>query len=218
MTEEKKETTYEERHDGLYTDYGQKIRGRQIDIKALKEKLGAAESTMCRDALEVIERYERLLLPVYMGVTQEAMVGNNIPDDARIFNFMGSGASDFTFMAEFRSLMGDERVSIEESMKAYEAAMQEEDRKMEEAQARGECNLKYGHQEKDHTMGCELDGVNTQIPEAGDFFDIDSESAPTDDTGDSCEAGPQSNQEGDAPEHGLHSEKMHGGSFGDNGS
>jgi len=97
----------------LFDDNGTELRGKVIDMPDLLQRLKTMSgSTTAQTALEVIERFRRLLLPVYMGVSETAMMGEPIPDEARVFTFAGSGASDFTYMAEFRALMGDERVIV----------------------------------------------------------------------------------------------------------
>ena len=144
----------------LVTDYGQILREKHIDVPELLQRLEAMEgSQAARDAAKVIQRFKRLLLPVYMGISENAMVGEPVPDEARIFNFMGSGGSDFTFMAEFRSLMGDERTALEEYEKEAARA------------ANGECTVLSGCQKmEEHTAATcphyrEDDTNNDPIPE-----------------------------------------------------
>lgn len=57
-----------------------------------------------------ISKFRRLLNPVFMELAYNAMGGNEISDETRLFNFMGGGGSDFTTVGDFRELMGDERV------------------------------------------------------------------------------------------------------------
>jgi len=97
----------------LLAPQGQIIREKHISVPELLEKLDTmTESKAARDAASVIRRFQRLLLPIYMSLAQEALGGNEIKDEQTIFTFMGPGASDFTHVAEFRSLMGDERASV----------------------------------------------------------------------------------------------------------
>jgi len=100
----------------LFDDNGTELRGKVIDMPDLIQKLKTMSgSTTAQSALEVIERFRRLLLPVYMGVSESAMNNEPVADEERVFSFSGSGASDFTFMAEFRALMGDERIAVTEA-------------------------------------------------------------------------------------------------------
>jgi hypothetical protein len=106
--------TYE-KNGKLYADEAclVELRGKNINMQELTEKLRAMSgSPTAQDALQVIERFRRMLLPVFMGVSETAMLDEPIADERILFHFMGSGASDQTYMAEFRSLMGDERLSL----------------------------------------------------------------------------------------------------------
>lgn len=112
-----------EKEDGLYTDFGQKLRGPVMDYKGLMTRMEAfGSSKTVNDARQWMARVQRLCNPIFMTVLEQAMTGQPLPDEARIFNFMGSGGSDFTFVAEWRALFGDER----ESLKQMEKDFQEE--------------------------------------------------------------------------------------------
>lgn len=48
-------------------------------------------------------RLRRCLLPVWMTLAEQEMVGERVPDDARVLSFMGSGASDFVTAGDIRA-------------------------------------------------------------------------------------------------------------------
>lgn len=149
----------EKRSDGLYeTSSGQKVGGLPVDVNELIETLRKMEgSTTARIAADTLARFRRLLLPVWMGIMEQTMVGEAHPDNARIFNFMGSGGSDFTFLGEFRALMGDDRVIHEKSMCEYEEAMAAE----EKAAISGECtNLSGCQRWSEHEGACGYSRAN----------------------------------------------------------
>ena len=59
------------------------------------------------EALERLKKFERLLAPTWMTLACNAMAENPEPtDDARMFNFMGCGGSDWTTYGEFKELLG----------------------------------------------------------------------------------------------------------------
>lgn len=61
-----------------------------------------------RDARETVQKFKRLLNPVYMSLAYQALGGNEIRDDQYIFTFMGGGGSDMTTVGDFRELMAEE--------------------------------------------------------------------------------------------------------------
>ena len=110
--------------DGTITAKGdQHIAGKKHNVQATVNTLRVMTgSPAAQAAADIIERFQRMLLPVFMGVSERTLVGEPVPDGAPIFTFSGSGGSDFTFMGEFRSLMGDDR----EAVKAYEEEMRKQ--------------------------------------------------------------------------------------------
>lgn len=49
-----------------------------------------------------ISAYHRLLFPISMSLAEREMIDEPLSDDAVLFSFMGSGASDHTTVGEFR--------------------------------------------------------------------------------------------------------------------
>jgi len=95
---------------------GTELRGRVLDTANVVSKLATMEgSVTAQEAKDAIGRFRRLLLPIYMMLSERAMIGEPVPDDAPLFSFSGSGASDWTYTAEFRALMGDEREFLKEA-------------------------------------------------------------------------------------------------------
>ena len=106
----------ERRDDGkLYSEQGIEIGGKEIDVDSVVERLRAMSgSTTAQEAAEVITRFRRLLLPIYMVFGENAIAGEAFRDEQPVFTFMGSGASDATYTGEFRALMGDERKTLKD--------------------------------------------------------------------------------------------------------
>ena len=141
----------------FYDEKGVELRGKLVDIPELTQRLRAMSgSTAAQQAADYIERVQRLLFPVKLGMIEMAMAGEPVPENARIFSFMGSGASDFTYMAEFRALFGDERKEMEEAQVEYEKALVEE----QQAHERGECTQHYGCLNAEHKGSCGYSTVN----------------------------------------------------------
>lgn len=137
------------REDGsLYTDYGQKLRGPNMDFKDIIQRLSVMDgSKTAKDAIQWMERVNRLLLPVYMTIIEQTMANQPLPDESVLFNFIGSGGSDFTFTAEYRALFGDERQDLLRMDEAYNEEL--------EAAKRGECTNLSGCQQPDiHNGSC----------------------------------------------------------------
>ena len=78
------------------------------DLEILTDKTPLIEEVQL-----ALKKFNRLLNPIFMMLCQEAMAGNEIKDDQYIFTFMGSGSSDYSSVAQFRELMGDERPVVE---------------------------------------------------------------------------------------------------------
>ena len=109
-----------EKEDGLYTDFGQKLRGNIMGLDDIIVRLSTMEgSKTAKDAIQWMERTKRLLTPIWMTLAQNAMADQAAPDEAILFTFSGSGGSDFTFVAEWRALFGDERNILKEMEKDF---------------------------------------------------------------------------------------------------
>lgn len=58
-----------------------------------------------REAIEVIEKLSRLMLPLVMTMAEAELVDEPIGDDAMVLHFMGSGASDTVTAGQVRSAL-----------------------------------------------------------------------------------------------------------------
>lgn len=61
-----------------------------------------AYDAISRDALNVIGKLTRLLLPTQMMLAEFELLGEPVAGDKTLFSFMGSGASDMVTVGEFR--------------------------------------------------------------------------------------------------------------------
>jgi hypothetical protein len=97
----------------------QKVRTLEVIARDLEAFSGMP---LMLEAQLALRKAQRLMLPVFMGLSEEALNGQNHPDEAPVFMFSGSGASDSTNLGLFRELMGDEREALKEYDKTFGGA------------------------------------------------------------------------------------------------
>lgn len=157
--------TIEEKPNGELWEGPVQLSGPTVDWERLTGNLAAMSgSTTAQEALATLQRFRRLLNPIFMAVLEQALVGEPHPDNARVFSFIGSGSSDFTYMAEFRKLMGDDKKMAVNADKEYAEHCAKQEADDDAAHARGECTQKYGCQ-NEHEDGVMCAGALMPIEE-----------------------------------------------------
>lgn len=68
----------------------------------IEEPRAMVPATDVAALVEAVSAYRRLLLPIYMSLAEREMVDEPLSDDAVLFSFMGSGASDHSTVGDFR--------------------------------------------------------------------------------------------------------------------
>lgn len=63
------------------------------------------QETDIQHAVRVISDLKRLMLPAFMSLAEAELVDEPVPDEAVVYHFMGSGASDSVTAGEFRKVL-----------------------------------------------------------------------------------------------------------------
>ena len=86
-------------------------------IQEIINDLDSFNAPIVKEAQLALQKFNAMLLPMYMMLCERAMIGESPPDEAYMFTYMGCGSSDYSSVGQFRELMGDERKAMEEAEK-----------------------------------------------------------------------------------------------------
>jgi len=79
-----------------------------LGIELKKPYVPPAEANQPPEVEELqqqIAAFKRFTLPLFMSLAEREIAGDPVPDDAILFSFMGSGASDQTTVAHFKKAL-----------------------------------------------------------------------------------------------------------------
>lgn len=83
---------------GLSADDAAKI---QMDYAAYVVKAVNSHDALVKSLKEM----KRVLFPIFMSLAERDLIEDPVPDDAVLFSFMGSGASDYVTVGEYRKAL-----------------------------------------------------------------------------------------------------------------
>ena len=87
-----------------------------VDFDDISETVDLVDSLRSSNEAmrEALAGSHRLFLPIFMHLAEADLAGEPIKDEAVLFSFMGSGASDHVTVGEFRKALDAARAALNE--------------------------------------------------------------------------------------------------------